>query len=77
MENLSHSHDDIFEMDLSTGVYAFETVLPHFHQNYELLIALSGSSSVTVGGNSYELSEGDAVFICPFQIHGFKANENS
>lgn len=77
MENLSYDPDGIFEKDLSTGIYSSEAVLPHFHQNYELLIALSSGSTVTVGGNSYELSEGEAVFICPFQIHGFTVKEHS
>ena len=77
MENISYNYNGIFEVDLSTGIYSGETESPHFHKNYELLIVLSGSSSVTVGESSYELSEGEAVFICPFQMHGFTVKENA
>ena len=77
MEEFFYEHSGTVDTDLSTGVYTDETVLPHFHKNYELLIALSGSCKVTVGKISYELNSGEAVFICPFQIHSFNAGKHS
>lgn len=77
MEEISYEHNGIFEMDLSTGIYTDKTVFPHFHKNYELIIALSGSSTVSVGGKTYEINEGEAAFICPFQLHGFNVGSHS
>ena len=44
----------------------------HFHKNFEMLAVLRGVCHCTVGDKSYRLTEGEAIFILPFQIHSFR-----
>lgn len=42
----------------------------HWHKEYELINILKGSFTVILNGNSYELKEGESVFIPGGIIHG-------
>ena len=44
----------------------------HFHKNFEIIVCLKGTCALTVADNNYVLREGQAAFIMPFQIHGFR-----
>ena len=50
---------------------------PHFHKNYELLLAVKGSFECFVNEDNYILEEGNAIIIQPFQIHGLKVHDGS
>ncbi len=47
----------------------------HLHRNFEILIAEKGSAVCFIDGNEYKLNEGEAVFICPLQLHSFRPSD--
>ena len=47
--------------------------LPHWHIEYELIIALSGNASLMINNYFYEIREGDCAFISSEEIHHIKA----
>jgi AraC-like DNA-binding protein len=49
----------------------------HFHKNYELLVVQRGFCTCTVNNTEYRLSQGEAIFILPFQSHRFSVAEDS
>ena len=51
-----------------------ENITPHFHKNFELVVVQKGSCRIFVAGEEYELKEGQAAFILPFQIHGMSVD---
>ena len=50
---------------------------PHFHKNYEILIAVRGSFDCFIDEQKYTLGEGDAILFQPFQVHGLHVHDNS
>lgn len=48
----------------------------HIHRNSELIIALSGRASVTVGNKRFELENGEAALALPFTPHSFIADNS-
>ncbi len=52
--------------------YSRKNSAPHFHKNFEVIVILKGSCRISVAGQEYELNEGQAAFILPFQIHSFQ-----
>lgn len=65
----------------NTGTYEFCTDLvqsdnapadlAHFHKNFEILMVIKGDCTGNVGGEDVFVTEGEALFICPYQIHAF------
>lgn len=49
----------------------------HFHNRFEIVIIEKGFCRLTVNNAEYLAREGQAVFICPFQIHSFSVEKNS
>ena len=49
----------------------------HFHENFEILIVIDGSASCTVNDQIYTVSKGNALFICPLQLHKFDISDNA
>ena len=49
----------------------------HFHKNYEILIAVRGEFDCFIDNNHYDLKQGDAILIQPFQIHGLHVKKGS
>ena len=47
--------------------------LPHFHQELELVIMLSGEVKVTVDSNEFLLRGGDVLLTFPNQIHSYES----
>ena len=43
----------------------------HINIYAEIVIVTSGVLNMTVGNNEYSISQGDAVFITPFEPHSF------
>jgi len=48
---------------------------PHIHNCFELVVSLSGKTSVTVDNQQYDVERGEAVFIFPHQLHSFAYSE--
>ena len=49
---------------------------PHLHQCYELVTLLSGSMTVTVGGVSHLIKQGEAILIFPHEIHSLSSERS-
>ena len=80
MENVLHQAKDTFNLDFSSTVYtssSFSSSPQHFHKNFEFIIATEGNCLCRINGKDYKLSKGDALFVCPFQIHSFSFDEGS
>lgn len=45
--------------------------LPHIHSSIEFAFGIKGKSEVAVNGKSYELSEGNIIFVNSFDRHGY------
>lgn len=66
-----------------TYVYEFHTHIcdahtkstPNFHKNLELLVVMDGSCTLTVSDRVYIITEGEAAFIMPYQIHHFVVSD--
>lgn len=79
-KKLYHQSENTFRAEISTRIYgANESEVGglHFHKNFELLAVIKGECVCAVGGTKYCAKEGEAIFICPFQIHGFTLGEGS
>ncbi|MBQ8254349.1 MAG: helix-turn-helix domain-containing protein [Clostridia bacterium] len=44
----------------------------NLHKNFEILIVEHGEALCFIDGSEYRVKEGEAVFISPLQLHGFK-----
>ena len=63
-----------------TYVYEFHTHIcdtctkstPNFHKNLELIVALKGKCSIAISDKTYDISEGEAALIMPYEVHSFK-----
>ena len=44
----------------------------HIHRSFEFFSQLQGKTLVVIDGKEYELKEGEAVLIFPFQTHSYK-----
>ncbi len=78
-KKLYHQTENTFHSEFSTRLYAgaqdFEHL--HFHKNFEIIVVMEGNCLCTVGGSQYTVTAGEAIFICPFQIHGFTLAKGS
>ena len=50
---------------------------PHFHKNFEILTVVRGKCHCEIGDKHYDLREGDAALVVPFQIHDFSPTVGS
>lgn len=78
--NFYHQVENTNQSELSTYIYksnSWEFNFPHFHKNFELLLVTNGSCRYTVGDDTYDLQEGDAIFVLSFQVHHFELGESS
>ena len=41
----------------------------HFHRGCEILIVLKGVQKAVAGGKQYEVKTGEALFLCPYELH--------
>ncbi|MBP3301095.1 MAG: helix-turn-helix transcriptional regulator [Clostridia bacterium] len=76
-ETLTHQVYNTFKSDLSTAIHRNEFSAKHFHKNAELLICVRGTCQCQINNQDYRLSQGQAVFICPLQVHSFTVSEDS
>lgn len=51
--------------------------LSHYHANHELIYSHTGHTTVTIDGNTYDLSEGEAIFAYSESIHSIRSTPNS
>jgi YesN/AraC family two-component response regulator len=49
----------------------------HINIYAEIVIVTSGVLNMTVGRNAYSISEGEAVFVTPFEPHSFHSEKNN
>ena len=54
-----------------------ERVEPHFHKNFEIIVCTKGVCRLNVSEREYILTEGQAAFIMPFQIHSFQTEKSA
>ena len=78
-KKLYHQSENTFRSEFSSRVYSGEDEFEplHFHKNFEMIIVISGRCRCMLGGKEYDAREGEAIFICPFQIHGFTLEKDS
>ena len=77
---LYHQSQNTNDLMLTSYPYDYnhwEFGSPHFHKNYEILVAARGSFDCFIGDKQFFLQEGDAILIMPFQIHGLHVHEGS
>lgn len=44
----------------------------HFHRGCEILIVLKGVQKAVAGGKQYEVKTGEALFLCPYELHSYE-----
>ena len=44
----------------------------HFHRGCEILIVLKGVQKAVAGGKRYEVKTGEALFLCPYELHSYE-----
>ena len=49
---------------------------PHLHRCFEIIVLLSGEMTVTVDEKPFRLTRGDAMLICPNQIHTLESTQS-
>ena len=49
---------------------------PHLHRCFEIIVLLSGEMTVTVDQKPFLLEQGDALLICPNQIHALESTQS-
>lgn len=79
-EWLYHQIENTNASEFSTHVYdynAWDFNAPHFHKNIEILMVVEGRCRCVVGEQTYDLQEGEAVYIMPFQVHSLHIDEGS
>lgn len=59
------------------GKYRNLTNLPHWHSDAEIVYAEQGNAVVTIDGENFALSRGNAVFIGSSLVHQIRADEGS
>ena len=68
----------LFNCDLLTSIrHESEKSSLHFHNRVEIIIVEKGSCEFIISKNEYHATEGQAIFICPFQIHAFNVGKSS
>jgi AraC-like DNA-binding protein len=78
--NLYHQSQNTGNLLITSYPYDYnhwEFGTPHFHMNYEILVAARGSFDCFIGERTFVLQEGDAILIQPLQIHGLHVHEGS
>ncbi len=77
---LYHQSQNTNDLLLTSYPYDYnhwEFGAPHFHKNYEILVAARGSFDCFIGDKQFFLQEGDAILIMPFQIHGLHVHDGA
>jgi len=80
MESFYHQTENTNGSEFSSYVYPncnADCVTPHFHKNFELLLVKNGQCSFTIGGDTFTVSEGEAILVLPFQVHRFSASPDA
>lgn len=72
-----HQISNTIGSEFSTDLHESCKVPPHFHRNFEIIAVIKGKCICSVSSQRYELSEGEAAFICQLQVHEFEVFENS
>lgn len=68
----------LLDNSFSVKVMSFDrshNLLPHWHENIELLYFYSGKCRCTVNGSSFDVAAGDLVIANSTEIHSFDAKE--
>ncbi|MBQ7779309.1 MAG: helix-turn-helix domain-containing protein [Clostridia bacterium] len=79
MENkLCYYFENGIEIEFSTGAYGEGvTKTINLHNNFEMLIVEKGEMICSLDGTDYRVKAGEAAFISPLQLHGFKVLNDS
>ncbi len=72
---LTHQIYSSLKSDLTTAIHKNGEVSRHFHKNSEILICLEGNCICKINDQTYTISAGESIFICPIQIHSFSVPE--
>ena len=72
-----HQIQSTFNIEFNTSVHQSYTQMAHFHKNFEIIFGIKGSCICFVSGQKYTIHEGEAIFICPFQVHKFDVDADS
>lgn len=70
-------HNSLGNYNYNINTYCDLRYAPHFHKNFEIIYALEGNMSVSVGGKKYELLQGDLAMVLSNQVHGFSVPDGS
>ena len=68
---IQKSLPDGLAFEFHTYIHRDRGLIKHFHKNFELIIPLNGICKCTVNDQSFTLSEGECIFLFPFQTHSF------
>lgn len=52
------------------------TLLPHLHNQIEIIFVLSGSCYINIDHNTYNVTSEDFILIFPYQVHSFSQVNN-
>ena len=63
--------------EFSTAIYKESGNSRHFQKTFEIIIVLKGTCTCSLNEQTYSLSKGDAIFICPLQAHDFTVGKDS
>lgn len=51
--------------------------MPHFHEDYEVVLVEDGKANISINGNSFFIAENQAIFINSSEIHSITSSRNS
>ena len=77
---LYHQTENTNVSELSTYIYdynSWEFNTAHFHKNMEIVLVIEGTCRCFIGSSSYLLTAGEAIFVLPYQSHGFSVGEGA
>ena len=74
---ISHQIGNSFLENYNGVVYCHHDWDYHLHRSFEFITVNSGTLSITVGRDSYEISSGDCIFIPPFVPHSISSSCDS
>ena len=74
--NITHMQDS-HTAEFYTVIDEIRETSTHFNENFEILIVLDGVLNCTVNEQSHSVSQGNALFICPLQLHKFDNSDNA
>lgn len=64
-------------VEFYTSVTEIHETPTHFNENYEIIIVLDGVLNCAVNEQSYSVCKGNALLICPLQLHKFDISDNA